>query len=67
MSRMHMPLRKILRKTAAKVAGTLCAPSASPVHQLADLGLFLLILAALAIVLAGMLLGPVAGLVTPEL
>lgn len=63
-----------------KVAGTLRVPSADvgftesepselapPTHPLADLGLFVLTLAALALVLVGMLMGPVAGLVTPEL
>lgn len=39
----------------------------SPVQALADAALLVLVLLALAIVLIGMLLGPVAGLVTPEL
>jgi hypothetical protein len=39
----------------------------SPVQALADAALFVLVLFALAIVLIGMLLGPITGLVTPEL
>lgn len=39
----------------------------SPVQALADAALIVLVLFALAIVLIGMLLGPITGLVTPEL
>ncbi|HUY88956.1 MAG TPA: hypothetical protein VMV10_09500 [Pirellulales bacterium] len=39
----------------------------SPVQALADAALLVLVLLALAIVLIGMLLGPIVGLVTPEL
>lgn len=39
----------------------------SPVQALADAALLILVLLALAIVLVGMLMGPITGLVTPEL
>lgn len=39
----------------------------SPVQTLADAALLVVVLSALTLVLAGMLLGPITGLVTPEL
>lgn len=43
------------------------AELSSPVQALADASLFVLVLFSLAIVLIGMLLGPISGLVAPEL
>jgi hypothetical protein len=39
----------------------------SPVQALADAALLVLVLSALSIVLIGMLLGPITGLIAPEL
>ncbi|HVW37796.1 MAG TPA: hypothetical protein VHB99_10845 [Pirellulales bacterium] len=39
----------------------------SPVQALADAALLVLVFSALAIVLIGMLLGPITGLIAPEL